>query len=98
MGEFNYWDEYPSAVTICDKQGVIVYMNQKSVKTFEKYGGGKLIGQSLFTCHNPHSVTVIKGLIAHAKCNTYTIQKDGKKNSFTSRHGSGTGRLPVWLK
>lgn len=77
MEAFNYWDEFPSAVTICDKQAKIVYMNQKSIKTFEKYGGEKLIGQSLFQCHNAHSISIIKNLIDEAGSNTYTIQKGG---------------------
>jgi PAS domain S-box-containing protein len=67
------------AVTVCDNTGIIVYMNEKACKTFEKWGGEELIGKNLFDCHNPHSISVIKRLIANNESNTYTIEKNGIK-------------------
>ncbi|MEI7596089.1 MAG: PAS domain-containing protein [Bacteroidota bacterium] len=71
--------EFNSAVTVCNTNGIILYMNKKAGKTFEKWGGIELIGKSLFDCHNDHSVAKIKELIATEKSNSYTIEKNGVK-------------------
>lgn len=75
----DYFNETNFAVTICDKEGIIVYMNEKAKKTFEKYGSGSLIGKSLFDCHNPNSCEKIKELINTSGTNIYTIEKNGGK-------------------
>jgi transcriptional regulator with PAS, ATPase and Fis domain len=72
-----FWDEYPSAVTICDKDAVIVYMNQKAQNTFLKWGGNELIGKSLFDCHGEKSKQKIRELLQSGQANTYTIEKNG---------------------
>jgi transcriptional regulator with PAS, ATPase and Fis domain len=79
MDAHNYWDEYPSAVTICNTQGIVVYMNNKAKSTFNKYGGEQLIGKSLFDCHQPRSVEIIRSLMDSGQTNTYTITKNGIK-------------------
>ena len=70
---------FNSAITVCDKNGIIIYMNEKAGKTFEKWGGRELIGSSLFNCHNEHSVLAIKELIKTGSSNSYTIEKNGLK-------------------
>ncbi len=67
----------PCAMTICDKQGKILYMNRKATETFSKWGGNSLIGQSLFDCHSYESQEKIKHIIEHGETNAYTIEKDG---------------------
>lgn len=73
------WDEYPFAVTVCDKEGVIIYMNIKSQETFADDGGKSLIGKSLYDCHSGRSQEKIKEIIATGISNTYTIEKKGVK-------------------
>lgn len=79
MKEYEWLNQYNAAVTVCDIDGIIIYMNQKSGKTFEKWGGLDLIGKSLFACHQPHSVEMIKKMMAENTTNTYTIEKAGIK-------------------
>jgi len=67
------------AVTICDIDANIVYMNEKACKTFEKFGGKSLIGKSLFECHKQHSIDTIKKMIQNGETNSYTIFKNGEK-------------------
>lgn len=74
---YQWAEQMDCAVTVCDKDGVIVYMNEKSRKTFEKYGN--LIGKNLMDCHNPSSIDKIKELLATGGNNTYTIEKNGQK-------------------
>ena len=40
----NWTKEINIAVTVCDEKGIITYMNNKAIKTFENDGGEKLIG------------------------------------------------------
>lgn len=68
---------FPAAITVCDRDGVILDMNEKACATFAADGGASLIGKNLFDCHNPHSVQVIKEMLATGKNNVYTIEKNG---------------------
>jgi transcriptional regulator with PAS, ATPase and Fis domain len=68
--------EFNGAITICDAKGIIVYMNDKAKKTFEKDGGEKLIGTDVLDCHPEPSKTTLKNIIAERKVNCYTIEKN----------------------
>ena len=69
--------EMNCAVTVCDKEGVILYMNDKAKETFAKHGD--LIGKSLMPCHNENSRAIIAKLLQIGGTNSYTIQKNGQK-------------------
>ncbi len=56
-------DQDRSAIVICNLQHEIIYMNPAAVKNYEKWGGDKLIGQSLLTCHNPESREKIEQVV-----------------------------------
>lgn len=73
-----YFDEVPFAITICDKEGKILEMNDKSVSTFVK-DGKSIIGQSLFDCHPEPAKTKLKSMLANPIVNAYTIEKNGQK-------------------
>ena len=47
----NWLKELPIAITVCDKDGIILEMNDKSAKTFESDGGYALIGSNVLDCH-----------------------------------------------
>lgn len=40
-------DGFNGAITVCNREGIIVYMNDYSIKQFKKYGGKKLLGTNL---------------------------------------------------
>ena len=63
------------AVTICDTEGVILYMNDKSRETFAKHGD--IIGKNLFGCHSERSQQMIRHMLATGETNAYTIEKKG---------------------
>lgn len=78
-------NEIDAAVTICDKEGIIIYMNKKSVKTFESDGGTSLLGKNLFDCHPESAKVKLKDIMVNKKTNCYTIEKNGiKKMIFQS--------------
>lgn len=70
--------ELPFAITVCDKEGNILEMNDKSKKTFEKWGGN-LIGVSLMNCHPEPAKSKLIDMLANPKINAYTIEKNGIK-------------------
>jgi len=73
-----YFKETPFAVTICDKEGRILEMNDKSVKTFVK-GRQLLIGKSLLECHPEPARTKLQNMLNNHDVNAYTIEKNGVK-------------------
>ncbi len=75
----NYFAETRFAVTICDLDAKIVYMNDRSCQVFEKYGGRSLVGKSLFECHKERSVEMIRKFLTTGDSNSYTIEKAGVK-------------------
>ena len=42
--------EFAAAITVCDRQGTVLAMNDQSCRAFAKDGGAALIGRSLFPC------------------------------------------------
>ena len=75
--EYEWAKEMKCAVTVCDTNGIILYMNDKSKKTFAKHGD--MIGKCLFGCHNPKSLAKIHEMLENGTCNSYTISKEGVK-------------------
>ncbi len=77
--DLNWADDFNGAVTICDLQGIIVYMNQKSIELFEKYGGSSLLGSNLMDCHPEPSKSKLAEILKNKTDNMYTIEKNGVK-------------------
>jgi transcriptional regulator with PAS, ATPase and Fis domain len=76
----NSWTkEFKGAITVCDKEGIILQMNDKAIVTFEKYGGEKLIGTNLMDCHPEPAKSTLKEMLLTEKANAYTIEKNGIK-------------------
>lgn len=65
--------EMNCAVTVCDIDGFIIYMNDKAKETFARHGD--LIGKNLMDCHNDKSKEIIRHLMETGGDNAYTIQK-----------------------
>jgi hypothetical protein len=64
-------------VTVCDKAGVIIAMNDKAAKTFAEDGGKALVGKSALDCHPGPSRAQFEGLLKEPRTNAYTIEKNG---------------------
>jgi transcriptional regulator with PAS, ATPase and Fis domain len=76
----NAWiNEFPAAVTVCDKEGIIIEMNAMAARTFAKDGGLALIGKSLYDCHPDPARGKLERLLDDRKTNIYTIEKNGVK-------------------
>jgi transcriptional regulator with PAS, ATPase and Fis domain len=71
--------ELTVAITVCDKEGRILEMNEQSRQVFAKSGGGKLIGVSLLDCHPVQARQKLINLLETREVNCYTVDKDGVK-------------------
>jgi transcriptional regulator with PAS, ATPase and Fis domain len=69
----------PAAITVTSADGTITEMNPRSVETFAEDGGEKLIGQSVFDCHDSPALEKTQELYEKMKPNHYTIQKEGQR-------------------
>lgn len=79
MTDFQFLNEVPFAITVCDKNGIVLEMNEKSAVIFVKDGGRDLIGKSLLDCHPEDARRQILDMIDRKSTNVYTIEKKGVK-------------------
>ena len=71
--------EFPGAITVCDRDGVVVAMNDKSAATFASSGGAALIGTNLLDCHPGASRDKLAAMLKGGVGGSYTIEKNGVK-------------------
>jgi transcriptional regulator with PAS, ATPase and Fis domain len=73
----NWTDEFLGAITVCDRDGIVVYMNDRSKKQFDADGGESHVGKSLVDCHPEPARTLLLKMLAEPFSNSYTIEKKG---------------------
>lgn len=71
-------DEFPGMISVCDKDGKILAMNQKISDYFKDTGGKNLVGSNLFDCHSKQSGEMIKEQMKSQKTIVYTAEEDGQ--------------------
>ena len=76
MGDWS--KDIDCAITVCDNEGTVLYMNERSSATFNK-DGETMIGKSMIPCHSEKSQEKIREMLANNTNNCYTIEKNGKK-------------------
>jgi transcriptional regulator with PAS, ATPase and Fis domain len=79
MGGHEWVDTVDMAVTVCDADGIIIEMNERSAQAFAGHGGRELIGSNVLDCHPEPSRTKLAGLLRDGRPNTYTIEKGGHR-------------------
>lgn len=77
--KMTYFEELNVAVTVCDREGKIIDMNEKSRKTFLKPGREELIGKNVLDCHPEPARTLLNGMLQNPQTHAYTIEKNGVK-------------------
>jgi transcriptional regulator with PAS, ATPase and Fis domain len=77
MTQANWFNEFPGAVTICDPDGVILDMNERSAQAFAANGGRDLIGTNMLDCHPEPARSKVAELLRIQQKNVYTIEKRG---------------------
>ena len=79
ISEHSWLKEFSGAVMVCDPQGIILEMNDKSAQTYEKDGGRDLLGKNVLDCHPDPARSKLEVLMAARQPNVYTIEKNGVK-------------------
>ena len=102
MNEHEWIKEFPGSVTVCDAKGVILEMNDKAARTFEKDGGANLVGRNMLDCHPEPARGKAERLLVAREKNVYTVEKNGiKKLIFQSpwyKDGKYSGFAEVSLE
>lgn len=75
----DWYREIDTAITVCDQQGTIIYMNERSSQMFAEDGGFALIGKNLLDCHPGLAREKVHDLLSQGQKNCYTIEKNGKR-------------------
>ena len=72
-----YFNEVPYSVTICDKDGKILYMNEMAVNVLSH--GQQIIGNNLLDCHPEPARSLLADMLENPRTNVYTVEKEGVK-------------------
>ena len=91
MEDYEWAKGMNCAVTVCDAEGVIVYMNDKARETYKKHGD--LIGKNLYDCHSERSRGIIRHILATGGSNAYTIEKQGVQRVIYQTAWKKDGRV-----
>ncbi len=74
---FDWAEGIDCAVTVADRDCVILYQNRQARELYRNHGN--LIGKSMLNCHNERSRAIIARILHEGGTNTYTITKKGRK-------------------
>ena len=70
---------FPGSITVCDTEGIILEMNDRSVHSYREEGGAELIGTNLLDCHPKPARAKLKEMLEMQRAHVYTIEKKGRK-------------------
>lgn len=79
MVEHAWVREFAAGVTVCDTEGIITEMNDRSAQMFSKQGGRALLGSNVLECHPEPSRTKLAQLMEQRWASTYTTEKNGRR-------------------
>ena len=88
-----WFEELPCAVTVCDRDYKILYMNRESAEVNAKDGGKKLIGKSLMDCNPVEAQAKLRKVMASGKPNVFTVERKGVKKLAYECHWRKGGRV-----
>jgi PAS domain-containing protein len=69
--------EFPASIVVCDRDGIILTLNDRAIESFREEGGERLLGQNLLDCHPEPARTKTRDLLQSGSKNVYTIEKNG---------------------
>lgn len=84
MKEFEWLEGMDIAVTVCDTDGVGLYLNERAARVFKTAGGKSLVGKSLLDCHPEAARCKLMSLLKNQRPNSYIMERNGKKRLLHS--------------
>ena len=88
-----WFESLPCAVTVCDLDYTILYLNQRSAEVNASDGGKSLVGKNMMDCHPPEAQEKLRKVMASGVPNIYTTEKNGVKKMIYQCHWKRDGRL-----
>ncbi len=79
MIDHTWVKSFPGSIIVCDREGIILELNDIAAQGYAKDGGYQLVGKNLLDCHPEPGRTHVKEMLASGKKNVYTIEKNGVK-------------------
>ena len=80
MNKPEWTKEFSASINICDREGILIYLNDKAIRSLEKEGGEKLIGTNLIDCHpEGESRNKFVEMLNNGTVNCYIIERENKK-------------------
>jgi transcriptional regulator with PAS, ATPase and Fis domain len=92
VGPLEWFERLACAVTVCDRNYIILYMNDRAAEVNAKEGGKGLVGKNLMDCHPPEAQEKLRKVMASGRPNVYTIEKKGVKKMVYQSHWKNRGR------
>jgi hypothetical protein len=74
MAEHAWVKEFPGKIEVCDKDGILLEMNDKAA---EEEKDPRLIGSNILDCHPEPARAKLKAMLESGQANIYTIEKKG---------------------
>jgi transcriptional regulator with PAS, ATPase and Fis domain len=68
-----------AALTVIDRDGIILQMNARARETFAADGGGDLVGKSVYDCHPEPASSKLRAMMQDGQPSHYTISKRGQR-------------------
>lgn len=75
--DFNYLDTVNMSVTVCDRDGIVLYQNDLA-----RANDGDVVGKNLFDCHNEHSAKMIRHMLETGSSHTLESIRDGRRKLY----------------
>jgi transcriptional regulator with PAS, ATPase and Fis domain len=79
VADHDWTTEFGAAITVCDKDGTVLEINQCSARTFSRDSDASLVGGNLLDCHPEPARSKVRHLLQTQGTNVYTIEKKGHK-------------------
>lgn len=98
MNQYAWIQEFPGAVTVSDKDGILLEMNEKAAEGFAEDGGMNLIGTNIFDCHPEPSRSKLMELYKTGRTNIYTIEKNSIKKLIYQTPWYQEGRFAGYVE
>jgi hypothetical protein len=69
--------ELPAAITVCDREGIVIEMNDASAANYESAGEFDLIGRNIKDCHPAKAREILDAMFADGTLHMYSTRKNG---------------------
>ena len=90
--------DFAGAVTVCDREGAILYMNRQAEQVFAAGGGAALLGCNVLDCHPEPSRTKLARMLETGETNVYTIEKNGRRKLIHQSPWYAGGELAGFIE